>query len=417
MARPAPGGAGGRPAKKRQPAETKRNLDDLLHASLLLALASLAAFGLLYLLRRRANALRKSIEKSRAELTASRTDPEEAGAARKRLRFMGMAIRAADPEMSLRVVRSASSIIWLAIALVWFYTIVWALELFPQTTEAAHFLRQRSKWLAIVVVGAFVTIRVADILISRAARVYGENARLIAGDDRARLLLRIPTIASAISAAFSLFVSFVAVLAGMYALNVPTASVLTFGGIAALGVTFAAQNLLRDFLNGVFILIEDQYVVGDYVIIDQWSGVVEKMTLRVAQLRDASGNLITIPHGQVTQVVNCSRNWSRVDYRLPIDPRADVDKAVDLLRSIVEALAKEEHYSSWLLDPVEFIGVDAVSSGGVILRVSVKTAPLRQFELRRLINRRVVDEFKAAGIAFGIDPKASLSMSLNPGPA
>jgi len=165
------------------------------------------------------------------------------------------------------------------------------------------------------------------------------------------------------------------------------------------------------------VLIEDQYVVGDYVIVDQWSGVVEHMTLRVVQIRDASGNLITIPHGQVTQVVNCSRNWSRVDYRVPIDPRADVDKAIAILRSTVEAVAGDESYHGWFLDPVELIGVDAVSSSGIVLRVSIKTAPLRQFELKRQINLRVVDQFRAAGIAFGIDPKATVSMSLNAGPA
>jgi small conductance mechanosensitive channel len=402
---------------KRQPAVVRQNLEELGRVAIALALASLAAFGILYLLRKQAVKLHASIDANTAELRAAAVGAEEPEANQQRRRFMGFAIRAAGPEMSLRVLRGFSSLVWLAIALAWAFAIVWALALFPQTTEAAHFLSLRLQWLAFVVVAAFVAIRGADILVSRLAVVYAENARLTLGDERARLLLRIPTIASAISAAVTVLVVFVAVIAGMYALDVSTASVLTFGGIAALGVTFAAQSLLRDFLNGVFVLIEDQYVVGDYVIVDEWSGVVEHMTLRVVQIRDASGNLITIPHGQVTQVVNCSRNWSRVDYRVPIDPHADVDKAIGILRSTVEAFAGDESYHGWFLDPVELIGVDAVSSSGIVLRVSIKTAPLRQFELKRQINLRVVEEFRAAGIAFGIDPKATVSMSLNPGPA
>ena len=214
-----------------------------------------------------------------------------------------------------------------------------------------------------------------------------------------------------------MIIVFVAILGGMGALGVTNNTVLTFGGIAALGVTFAAQNLLRDLLNGAFVLIEDQYVVGDYVIVDQWSGVVEHMSLRVVQLRDSSGSLITIPHGQVTQVVNCSRNWSRVDYRVPIDARADITAAIDVVRKTLVALAAEERYGDWMLDPIELIGVDSMSATGVVLRASIKTAPLRQFELKREINARVLKGLREAGIALGLDPKAAASLSINLGPS
>jgi moderate conductance mechanosensitive channel len=400
--------------QKRQPAEVQRSVEQLWQVGLALLAASIVAFLINLLLGRRAATLRERIAESSQELeTAGSSDPEHPAAARRRRRFMGVAIRLSVPEMELRALKALSGILLALLAFAWFLALIWALALFPQTTQAAHFLRRHAIWNAIVVAGAYVLIRVADLAINRIARSYGEQAQSRRGEERARLLLRIPTIARALSAFATFLIVFAALLLilGGFSAN----SVLTFGGIAALGITFAAQSLLRDFLNGVFVITEDQYVVGDYVIIDQWSGVVEHMTLRVVQLRDSGGSLITIPHGQVTQVVNCSRDWSRVDYRVAIDPKADVARATEILRAAILALANEERYGDWMIDPVELIGVDALSASGVVLRASVKTAPLRQFELRREINARVLAGFREAGIALGIDPKATMSTSINLG--
>jgi small conductance mechanosensitive channel len=320
--------------------------------------------------------------------------------------------------MTLRALKALSGVLAWGLALAWFLTIVWALSLFPQTTQFSHALRRQTTWIVIIVAGTFVLVRIIDLAISQIARMYAERAKAReGGDERARALLRIPTLASACAAFATMVVVFFAILSGLWAFNPSINSVLTFGGIAALGITFAAQNLLRDFLNGVFVLVEDQYVVGDYVIVDQFSGVVEHMTLRVVQLRDSSGNLITIPHGQVTQVVNCSRDWSRVDYRVPVDARADIKAALDVLRKALTDLAAEKRYGDWMLDPVELIGVDSMSATGVVLRASIKTAPLRQFELKREINARVLAGLDAAGIALGLDPKAATSLSVNLGPS
>ncbi|HYL26545.1 MAG TPA: mechanosensitive ion channel family protein, partial [Candidatus Nitrosotalea sp.] len=162
-----------------------------------------------------------------------------------------------------------------------------------------------------------------------------------------------------------------------------------------------AQNLVRDFLNGFLALVEDQYVVGDYVIIGDRSGLVEHMSLRVMQLRDAAGNLVTIPRSVVTQVVNCSRNWSRGDFRIAIDAGADAKRATEVLWRVVTELASDSHWRPAIVEPMEWVGVDAVSSAGIVLRASVKSAPLRQFEVRRELNARMVEALRRAGIALG----------------
>jgi moderate conductance mechanosensitive channel len=406
--------------EKRQPAVVKANVTELLRAFGTLIAVTLALWLVLWFLRKQRIGLRASIEKNRRAMDAaeSQQNPEHPAASSQRRRFIGLTIRASAPEMSLRALKALSGALGWGLALAWFLTIVWALSLFPQTTQFSHSLRRQTVWIAIIIAGTFVLVRVMDLAISQIARMYAERAKAReGGDERARTLLRIPTLANATAAFATITIVFFAILSGMAAFNLSSNSLLTFGGIAALGITFAAQNLLRDFLNGVFVLVEDQYVVGDYVIVDQFSGVVEHMTLRVVQLRDSSGNLITIPHGQVTQVVNCSRNWSRVDYRVPVDARADIKAALEVLRKALTDLAAEERYADWMLDPVELIGVDSMSATGVVLRASIKTAPLRQFELKREINARVLAGLDAAGIGLGLDPKAATSLSVNLGPS
>jgi moderate conductance mechanosensitive channel len=119
------------------------------------------------------------------------------------------------------------------------------------------------------------------------------------------------------------------------------------------------------------------------------------------QLRDNAGNLVTIPHSLASDVVNCSRNWSRVDYRIAIDAQADSERAMQILRRTVDELAAERGWHGAITEPVEWIGIDAVSAAGIVLRASVKTAPLRQFEVKREINARMVEALRRAGIALG----------------
>jgi len=147
-------------------------------------------------------------------------------------------------------------------------------------------------------------------------------------------------------------------------------------------------------------------VIGDYVMIGEYNGMVERLTLRVVQIRDSRGNLITIPHSTVAHVVNSSRSWSRIDYQISIDAAADVRKAIELLQGVLEGLKREEEWRDAVIQPFEYAGVEKVSRNGVVLRAVIRTAPLRQFELRREINIRVYEAFVAGGIPLGLDPSA-----------
>jgi small conductance mechanosensitive channel len=290
-------------------------------------------------------------------------------------------------------------LVWL-LAVLWFAALVWGFSLFPGTTPLAHQVSRTVLKVVATWILAGLVNRLLDLSIARIAGLFRHRHHLSA-EERARELLRIPTFTKALTGFKTALIYFVALLVTLSETGIPVWSVVTFGGLAAIGITLAAQNFVRDFVNGFLVLFEDQYVAGDYITINGQSGIVENLTLRVAQIRDTSGNLVTIPHSSVTSVINHSRNWSRVDYRVSIDPAADGAKALDLVRDSIENIAHDEQWRGFVLEPIEWIGVESLSRDGIIIRASMKTAPLRQFELRRAINERVRRAFVAAGIRFG----------------
>jgi moderate conductance mechanosensitive channel len=388
---------------KRQPGTLQRNLQLLWKVGLVFVAITAVLVIVIRRVGDRETVLARQVEANEQSIGSAPDAPTagDGASARQRMRFMGLAIRAADPAMSLTLWRALRGLLTWAVVLLWFGGIISALALFPQTTPLGEIIYHRASRIAFTWIGAALLMRVVAIGVTQAARIYGGRHHGVFGEEHARRMLRVPTIANTTIGFATFVIVFAAILATLSLLGISTASVLTIGGLVALAASLAAQNLIRDFLNGFLVLLEDQYVVGDYVIIGDRSGLVEHMTLRIVQLRDSSGNLATIPHSQANEVVNCSRNWSRVDYRIAIDPSADVSKAIDTLRATIRGLAEEKNWKSALVDPVEWVGVDAVSTAGIVLRASIKTAPLRQFEVRRELNDRVVVAFRKADIAFG----------------
>jgi small conductance mechanosensitive channel len=385
----------------RQPAAERRNLENIRNVAIVLIAVSVVAAGLLRVLWRRTEELEREVDERRRTAAAQApAAPERSAAAQQRRRFFALALRNLEPAQQLNLCSAlAESLIW-GLTLAWFIAVTWGLSLFAETTPLEQTITHGALGVAAIVIATCLLNRILDVVIARATTAWRWR-RFTNSEDRARFLLRIPTIAGAAAGAKTFVLVFVAVLSIFGQIGVPIGSVVTVGGLAAVALSLAAQNFVRDFLNGFLVLYEDQYVVGDFVTINAFSGTVELLTLRMVQIRDAAGDLITIPHSSVVNVVNQSRNWSRVDFRVPVDPAADIAKAVEIVRAQIEALTHEGNWTHGVSSPLEWIGIDALSRDGVVVRASVRTAPLRQFELRRQINDRVRVAFVQAGIALG----------------
>jgi small conductance mechanosensitive channel len=388
--------------RKRQPGVERQNTVRVGIAAGVLAVLTVLAWAFVIVpVKRRVRRIEQRIEQRGAQLEHPNTAPAaQSTNHQRRRRFLALALRTKDPERQLGVLRAiAATLVWVLVV-VWFGVLVWAFFLFPQTTPLAHQVLQTLLMVAAIWIGAGLINRLLDLAIARIAIVW-RRRHFPSAEERAREMLRIPTFTRAISGFKTVVLIFVALLITLGEIGVPVWSVVTFGGLTAIGITLAAQNFVRDFVNGFLVLLEDQYVVGDYITINAQSGIVETLTLRMVQMRDSGGNLVTVPHSAVTVVINHSRNWSRVDYRVSIDPGADTAKAMQLTRRAIEDVAHQEKWRGVVLEPLEWIGVESLSRDGVIVRASMKTAPLRQFELRRAINARVRELFAKEGIALG----------------
>jgi small conductance mechanosensitive channel len=169
-------------------------------------------------------------------------------------------------------------------------------------------------------------------------------------------------------------------------------------GLASVAVGFGAQNLVRDLINGFFIVFEDQFVVGDTIRVGETVGRVEHITLRRTVLRDPQGALVTVLNGQIQQVANLSRDWAQVFINVTVGADAPVEPPLLALDRVAAELRADAAWSGALVDGPRVLGVDAISPQGAKLLVQVRTAPNRQDDVARELRRRICARFEADGI-------------------
>lgn len=194
----------------------------------------------------------------------------------------------------------------------------------------------------------------------------------------------------------NILITVVAILMLLDTFGISLKAVLATVGVASLAVGFGAQSLIKDIVSGIFILIEDQYAVGDVVIINGEGGFVENMTLRVTQMRNTEGMLITVPNGQVDMVKNLTSEWSRVDYMMDVAYETDLDHAIAVIMDEAGKL-KNDMPDKIIADP-ELKGVDSFNDSSITIRVWIKTQPLMQWDVKRELNRRIHKRFDKEGI-------------------
>lgn len=169
--------------------------------------------------------------------------------------------------------------------------------------------------------------------------------------------------------------------------------IIASAGIIGLAVGFGAQSLVSDFLSGIFMLMEDQYGVGDWVDAGKATGMVEHVGLRVTQLRDGDGVLWFVRNGEIVRVGNHSQDWARAILDVPIGYGEDVERASELLKETAWTLWDDEQFKYLVLEEPEIWGVEVLSKEAIVIRLAVKTAPLEQWGVARELRRRIKDAF------------------------
>jgi small conductance mechanosensitive channel len=229
-------------------------------------------------------------------------------------------------------------------------------------------------------------------------RLPNATALLTAGPLSPRREQRARATASVLRSVTTGVVMTVVLLMALQALGYSIAPLLASAGIVGVAVGFGAQTLVKDFLSGLFMIVEDQYGVGDVVDLGEASGVVEAVGLRVTRLRDIDGAVWYVRNGEVIRVANRSQGWARAVLDVGIDYGEDVDRASQTLLDVARGVQRDEAFAALVLEDPEVWGVESVSAEGVVVRLVVKTAPLKQWAVARELRRRIKERFDAEGI-------------------
>ncbi|GAA6734881.1 mechanosensitive ion channel family protein [Thermus oshimai] len=193
----------------------------------------------------------------------------------------------------------------------------------------------------------------------------------------------------------------VLVVGGLFLLSnlgLNVTALLAGAGVAGLAISFAAQNLIRDFINGFFILLEDQYGVGDIVQIGGVGGQVERFNLRLTVLRDLEGRVHFIPNSQVQQVTVLTQEWSRAVVDVSVAYKEDLDRVLGVFRDEVEAFHRDPEWQDAFTEPPEVLGVQNLADSGVVIRVLFSTKPAQQWAVAREFRRRIKNRLDREGI-------------------
>ena len=176
------------------------------------------------------------------------------------------------------------------------------------------------------------------------------------------------------------------------------APLIASAGIIGVALGFGAQSLVKDFLLGIFMILEDQYGVGDSIDLGEATGTVEAVGLRVTRLRDVNGTVWYVRNGEVLRVGNMSQNWARTVLDIPVAYTADLDQVRTVLRDIAHDVWEDPDFRNDVIEEPEVWGVERLDPDGVVMRVVLKTAPLEQWTIAREMRERIKERFDVLGI-------------------
>jgi len=262
-------------------------------------------------------------------------------------------------------------------------------------TDFVEFIHKDLPRLVLVAILAFILLQLVNFFVRR-MRALADSQ--VANAKRASQLR---TMASILRATAYFFVVFFFLLQVLPIFDIDLKPLLASAGVIGLGISFGAQSIFKDMLTGIFILIEDQYNVGDTVKIAGLQGTVEDMTLRVTTLRDGDGTLNIIPNSQVATVQNLSRQYSVATLNLSVDSSANPDTVMAALKQLANDVRNDPAFKDVVLADPDILGVDKIAGREVIYPINMRVKANQKDGVLRELRRRIILYFDKAGIPLG----------------
>jgi small conductance mechanosensitive channel len=260
--------------------------------------------------------------------------------------------------------------------------------------EMLVWLRTSGPRVLVILVVSLLLIRLLRAVSDRIPRLLpaGEGTTITEREKRTR------TAASLLRTAGASLVLLIAALMLFREFGMDITPLLAGAGVAGLAIGFGAQSLIKDVIAGFFILMEDQFHVGDVIQAAGVSGQVEHITLRMTIVRDLHGAVHFIPNGEIKVASNLTKEWSRAVLEVGVGYEEDIDHVITVLNEVNRSLADDETFGKLVLEPPQVLGVEALADSQVTIRILAKTLPLQQWDVARELRRRIKGAFDREGI-------------------
>lgn len=259
---------------------------------------------------------------------------------------------------------------------------------------AGDWLLTTGSKILIVIVVALIALQCISLLSKKLSALLVKRTKKTDVEYQKRA----DTLASVIKNLLNVLVLAVALITVLGQLGIQIGPVLAAAGVVGLAVGFGAQSLVKDVINGFFILLEDQIRVGDVVAIGDNAGLVERVNLRMTVLRDLTGTVHFIPNGAISIVKNMTKGFSRYVFEIGVAYREDVDEVIGVMKAVDEDLRNDPDFKDDILEPLEILGLDKFDSSAIVIKAFTTTAPIKQWGIAREFNRRLKKAFDEKNI-------------------
>ena len=276
--------------------------------------------------------------------------------------------------------------------------------------DLTNFVQEGIPKIVFALILAFIFQSTVNFFIKRLNK---RADRLVANAQRSGQLR---TMASILRATSYGVVGFYVLTQVLAALGVSLGPFIASAGVIGLGISFGAQSIFKDMLTGIFILIENQYSVGDTIRIAGLTGVVEDLSLRVTKLRDGDGTVYIVPNSQITTVSNLSRDFAVGTLNISVDAREDPDRVMAVLQTLAIQVRKDEAFKDIVIADPNILGVDKISGYEVVYPINVRVMVNQRDGVMRELRRRVLLAFNKEKIAFGSSNSTMIVQSPAPDP-
>ena len=265
-----------------------------------------------------------------------------------------------------------------------------------------NFIQNLNPWLlnhgvkiAAIIIATYIIRKFAKIFVERIVRKIIISDHFLTKEAEKK---REDTLIRIISGSISIVVLLMAALMVLQELGIAIGPLLAAAGIAGLAFGFGGQYLIRDVISGLFIILENQYRIGDVVCFDGTCGLVEDISLRMASLRDLDGTVHHVPHGEIKKVSNLSKHYARVNLNIGISYSSNLEHVISVVNEVGRELAEDIKWKEYVLKPPQFLRVDDFADSAIIIKILGETKPLKQWDIAGELRKRLKIAFDKEGI-------------------